>query len=827
MSIDKRYRAQKLLGRGGMGEVYEAFDTKLGRPVALKVIINKLLGNALATKRFRREVLALASLNHPNVVRLFDCTQQKDKVFYTMELVDGNTLSSKLVDGPLDVREAVRLASSLADGLQAVHKKGLLHRDIKPANIMVTKDGTPKLMDFGLVKDVDETQTKLTVTGHIVGTLSYLPPEHLRHQRVDERSDVFQLGLILYESLTGKNPLTVEFLAAVSEGQREPTILPPSQLVESIDGRLDHIVMKAIASQPDSRYQCAAEFKKELDDWFFGVEEKPVEEPKKKRRHKGATREQSRRLRQIVVALAFIVGLLFLKQYYPGKKLGVVADLTVEGIGVKSILATWCSDWHDFSPCLVVRERGRKEALQTSLLVKLVKPVGKVDKKRLPFFNRVLLSGLQGGKDYSLTLKRDNGSETVAIDFQTLLDKPFNPNRLVSLTSDGSLEITAKSTIPFTATCTPNPIAVIPDDPQGRHDYRSRRLYRFSLRRLAVAPKTEMVLNSIDQQKVVWNLDVAKILSAELTKAYGAFIDEHKRGAFHRLLLGEERTYSTLFAKSKSRKFWPALTKRLVEQSNWYRQVRPFIPGIPTLFDCSFDGLEIRRALPLALLPLELIERAARSHKAPTNGQWQDCLSPRTDFYRVSRGPFNDGLLTQSLPFVWQTSRPHPWRLLIDGSHPRSKEINNPSSIYSKDELMELHVEKSSVLRSSAIELELSLRTLAPSAIPFVSINDTVFLYPSSEEELRLYSQSLSAKGRQALGGLGLSLSTGSVLDEEFLQSSLENTFSLKPIQRRVKIPADVLGECGTIIAQVGVFVGPVDSLGGTTVDGMKLVLHD
>ena len=811
-----------------MGEVFEAFDTKLGRPVALKVIIKKLLGNALASKRFRREVLALASLNHPNVVRLFDYSQKKDKVFYTMELVDGQSLAAKLVDGPMSPKEAVRIISAVADGLQAVHQKGLLHRDIKPANVMVTKDGKPKLMDFGLVKDVDEEQTKLTVTGHIVGTLSYLPPEHLRHQGVDERSDVFQLGLILYETLTGKNPLTVEFLAAVSEREKEPLIAPPSSVSTAICPRLDELVMKAIASQPDDRYQSAREFKEALDSWLCQSDEKPSQKPKKKAKvYKKATKAQSTSLRRAVVAISFLIAIGMLWQLSPSQQAVVIKDLTIEKAGIKTIVVSWYSDKHMEKDCLLVREEGKKNKVNIEPLVKVSRPVGKTDGKTLSFFNRALLTGLKRGKDYALTILKDDSTETVAVNFQTLVAKSFNPKRFISLTSDGSLEVAVKSTVPFMAKCLPKPTEVVPADKANQHDYHERRLYRFSLRRLAVAQKTEMVLNSIDQEKVIWNIDVAQMLAKEFSATYQSFINEHTSGGFHRLLLGEERTYRGMFERGKNRDFWPKLTKKLVDRAQWYRQLRPFIPGIPSLSTCNLDKPVIKRTLPLALLPLELIDRAARNNKVDSHNQWQTCLSPRVDYYGVQRGPFNDGLLAQSLPFRWTTNRPYSWRLFVDGKHPRSRGIDSRASIYAVGARMAVQVDKSAVSRSSSLELELSLRTIAAAAIPFVKINKSTFLFPSAEEELRSYSASLSATNRQALGGLGLSLSTENLLHPDFLRTSVEKAFVDKPMLRRVKIHRESLGNCGNVEAQIGVFVGPVDSFGATAIDGLKLVLQN
>ena len=809
-----------------MGEVYRAFDTKLNRPVALKVIINKLVGNTLAIKRFRREVKALASINHPNVVRLFDVAQQKEKLFYTMELVNGKTLHALLLDGAMSKRKAVRLVSALADGLHAVHQKGLLHRDIKPANIMVNEDGVPKLMDFGLVKDIDDAQTKLTATGNIVGTLSYLPPEHLRHQDIDEKSDVFQLGVILYEALTGNNPLTVEFLAAVSEGGKEPTIRPPSSVEDGIPQSLDEVVMKAIASQPSDRYETAKSFCHALNDWLAKAADEPTVAKKKKRPRKRATQEQSKLLRQAVIAVAVVVFALFFWQFFPkSQRSGIVRDLNIEKCGGRTLIVRWQSDWRSDNPQFFVREKEKGEYKTLRRLALFVTPTGNESISTLPFAHRILLTGLLPARQYTLALKRPDGSKTVGVNFSTVVQPEFSPSRFLSLTSDGALEVTVKSVLPFSARCEPNPLSIKPDDPPGRHLYEERRIYRFSLRRLAVSPKIKMELTSIDQEKIVWQLPVAKLLKASFLEAYNSFSKEHKEGNFHQILLGEEKTFHALFKRDK-RRLWPLLSKRLVEQAQWYRKLRPYLPGLPTLLNSNLCTEDLRATVACSLLPLELISRGAKFSKAQVYGQWEAFLTPRLNLYQINRGPFSDGLLTQSLPFVWSKSRPYSWRLFIDKAHPRGKGSETEIPIYSTTETMTVQVNGTSIKRSRALSLELSLRTAIAGVIPIVELGDRTIAFPPVDEEVRAYNQMLAAKGKEILGGLGLSLAPGGVLDADFYQNSVEGTFTAKPMLRRVSIPPTEISG-GLLQARIRLLVGPIDSMGATVIDGLRLVLHD
>ena len=208
------------LGAGGMGEVYKARDPRLDRLVALKTLPREFANDATARERFEREAWTASALNHPNILSVFDVGRDAGTEYLVTELVEGTTLRERLAAAPLPPREVVHLGAQVADGLAAAHGAGLIHRDLKPENVMVTRDGRVKILDFGLAKPLhdsqpgQETRTGISHAGLLVGTVGYIAPEQVRGEPGDTRSDLFALGVVLYEMTSGRRafdrPTTVE-----------------------------------------------------------------------------------------------------------------------------------------------------------------------------------------------------------------------------------------------------------------------------------------------------------------------------------------------------------------------------------------------------------------------------------------------------------------------------------------------------------------------------------------------------------------------------------------------------------------------------------------
>ncbi len=271
------YEIESALGAGGMGEVYRARDSRIGRSVAIKVLPPNLADNPDLRQRFDREARAISSLNHPNICSLFDVGHQEGIDFLVMEYLEGETLAKILERGALPMTEIMRIANQIADALDRAHRVGLIHRDLKPGNIIVTKNGA-KLLDFGLAKLQENgiikgisgitRSTPLTGEGAIVGTLQYMSPEQLEGKETDPRSDLFSFGVILYEMATGKKPFDGKSQASLIASILKEEPRPISDLQPLTPPALDRIVKQCLAKEPDDRWQTAGDLKRELN-WII------------------------------------------------------------------------------------------------------------------------------------------------------------------------------------------------------------------------------------------------------------------------------------------------------------------------------------------------------------------------------------------------------------------------------------------------------------------------------------------------------------------------------------------------------------------------------
>ncbi|MCO5319093.1 MAG: Stk1 family PASTA domain-containing Ser/Thr kinase [Microthrixaceae bacterium] len=269
--LGDRYELHRRLARGGMAQVYLARDSSLDRPVAIKELVPEFATDPSFVERFRREAQAAANLAHPNIVGVYDWGTQDGTYYIVMEYIDGPSLSQVIRrDGPLHPRRAAELTSEVAGALGFAHSRGVVHRDVKPGNVLLTGSGQSKVTDFGIARALSSAEDDLTQAGSVMGTATYFSPEQAQGLPVDPRSDLYSLGVVLYEMLTGRAPFTGDTPLAIAYKHVQDQPAPPSSIITDLPAGIEAIVMKLLSKRPDDRYASAEELRVDLRRFLSG-----------------------------------------------------------------------------------------------------------------------------------------------------------------------------------------------------------------------------------------------------------------------------------------------------------------------------------------------------------------------------------------------------------------------------------------------------------------------------------------------------------------------------------------------------------------------------
>ncbi len=322
-----RYEIVKELGRGAMGVVYQAHDPQIDRLVALKVLRQDRIVSEDFIQRFVKEAKAIGRLSHPNIVTVYDVGQDRDTIYIAMEYLEGRPLDEVIKENNLSFEDIIDIGVQVAESLDYAHKKGIIHRDIKPPNIIFTSDGQVKLTDFGIARIEDTSATMQTKAGEILGTPIYMAPEQVMGHAVDGRSDLYSLGIILYQITVGKRPFEGNNLTSIFRAITQDLPVAPVEINYAISPELSHLIMKSLAKTPDERFQNGKEMAGALRACLKkGDEDVPLQPEKEKSKHVGLVALIAS------VLLCIAVGLYFFPESDMEEEVVVLSGLQLESL---------------------------------------------------------------------------------------------------------------------------------------------------------------------------------------------------------------------------------------------------------------------------------------------------------------------------------------------------------------------------------------------------------------------------------------------------------------------------------------------------------------
>jgi len=829
-----RFRLLELVGKGGMGEVFRARDGSSDEVVALKVVRSDRKSELTILKRFQREFQAMAAVRHPNVIRLFEIGEDGGDAYFTMEYVDGRSLEAVLTERPYEARPGVDVGIQLCKGLAAVHDGGMCHRDVTPSNVMVTVDGTVKLMDFGLVKPLEQTATELTKTGTVVGTFVYLPPEVLRGKPADYRSDVYQAGVTLYQALTGTPPYAPEDILTMARGR--PLDPPPALhlVCRGADPHLSGIVAKAMAFEPRHRYQRAVDFATALDRWLKGLPRtsSAAIEPYR------PTSAGRRSWRPLLGLVPLVLVIAIILRHLGG---GATPDYrvdgpTVEARGTRAVVLSWKASWRDERPTVVVTDTGGAEVTTAATGRSTVA----VDGER--FVHRLTLTRLAAGTRYHVAVQKPDGTRTLARSFETLAATAFDCEPAVALDERGRLVVTVAGSVPFAVELDPAPLLLDPR-PAGHGVVVDRRWSATYGLAGVVDGTLTWRCTSIDGDRRDVRLSAPAALGRALDEVWQAFLDERASGAFHGCFAGDGGRRNSLmhelavqFARAASvdernrvrDDAWRRMTERLTERSRWYRRLVEVLPGMAEVGRHETLYAAVRDRWQRALLPLDLVDGAARWFGLPHHPAWQEFLALDRRPYPMAAGPAPRSPGAVAVDLVWQTTDRLPWTVLVDPRHPTAGTFVPPSGrAWLEPQHFRGDLAGPAVEGCHRCELEVRLRAVYSGMVPVVAFDaDRLVALPPRDDDAAALDEHLQRTGGHTkLGMLMLDDAFGDPARRGETLPAMDSLMLPNEVIYRHAVPRDWLRP-GTLEVTLSLYTGPVEECRPVSVTGMRLHLY-
>ena len=756
-ALPKKYQLKKQIASGGMGHVFLAHQADLDRDVAIKFLEVNKEGGREAFQRFKDEIKVCARLSHPHIVTLLDFDLENEFPYIVFEYIEGKTLKDKVKSQELKkLSDLLDIMAEVVEALDYAHAEGVVHRDIKPENILITKDGSAKVADFGLAKLGGVTKVK-TRSGDVVGTPQYMPPEQIEGKAYTGASDMYSFGAVLFHMAAGTPPFGDKKGADVLDKHLKAT--PPLLLdvAPKMPELLGHLVEVCLQKEADCRPADVAEVAQALRDIALEVRETgdKVRLPRPGRKLSSVTMRKRLPqkpvkaagpppvLHKALVAIAIILPILLGAYAFltGGSETTTSSEIAILANGAKTALVKWKTTWpaKETKAILSVGDEQRE--------IKIASFAQSEGKEGEPSIYEGLLKDLEPEKNYSIALVKPDGTKSLKATLKTQKLEPFKPLRSVALTKDGKLTFTIQARVPMSVRFTPEPQSVEPKAEGKKPVYAGRHVATYSFDKLVQNPSISGKVTSIDGDSKRAVIDVRKHIRGLFEQAFLDFERSREDGDFWVLFnkadqpIGKffrdnERKYKKLKKKDQSalpafeKELWSSVRTRL-KGTRWYTLVEPLIPGLPKFVKSRLCNDETKEKIAKALLAFSLVDRAAGTHELPRNPDWLPILDPANRPFPLGYGKsFLSGRVSSHKCTADIDLIKRNVYLMFDDKHPKFKKIfggGMKADLFSA-QTWTTSLRKKHIQNVNSGEIELAIRTAIMPSVIVIDINKGNFI---------------------------------------------------------------------------------------------------